>query len=192
MRRPLLQSLVLALACAVSSAALCEPLKIRIGYSDAAMHLTPVLFTKPGILKHYGKSYVVEVLAFQGGAPQLTAIAANQLDIAAVAFTLLPLAVKRANLDVRVVADTVQSSVPGYADLLFMAKKGRFKSPADLKGATIALNALGSGIDAANREFLERAGLKLDRDYRFVEVRFSGMLPALNRPRGRGTIRAAL
>lgn len=161
------------------AAAQAQPLKIRIGYSDAAMHLTPVLFLNKDILKHYGKSYTVETRQFIGGPPQIAALAAGEIDIIAASFQSLPQIVNKAKLDVRVIADVIQSSVPGYADMLFLAKKDRFKSPKDLKGATIAVGALGSGLDASVRDYLSRFDLVADRDYTIVEVRFSAMLVAL-------------
>ena len=168
-----------ALIVLMMAAAQAQPLNIRIGYSDAAMHLTPVLFLNKSILKHYGKSYTFETRQFVGGPPQIAALAANEIDIIAASFQSLPQIINKAKLDVRVIADVIQSSVPGFADMLFMAKKGRFKSPADLKGSTIAVGALGSGLDASIRDYLSRYNLVADRDYTIVEVRFSAMLVAL-------------
>lgn len=170
---------VFLLAAPFSAWAHSEPLKIRIGYSDAAMHLTPVIFQKPEILKHYGKSYVVEARNFTGGPAQVTALAAGEVEIVAASFQTLPQIVNKAKIDVRVIADVIQSSVPGYADMLFMAKKGRFKSPAEVKGKIVAVGSLGSGIDASMRHYLASFSLLPDRDYTIVEVRFSNMLVAL-------------
>lgn len=179
MKRWMLQALASLMLLSTLACAQAEPLKIRIGYSDAAMHLTPVLFLNKSILKHYGTSYTVETRQFVGGPPQIAALAANEIDIIAASFQSLPQIINKAKLDVRVIADVIQSSVPGYADMLFLAKKGRFKSPGDLKGATIAVGALGSGLDASVRDYLSRFNLVADRDYTIVEVRFSAMLVAL-------------
>src|SRR3954467_9276112 len=58
--RRLLTSLALAAALPLpAGAAAADPLTIRVGWSTMPGHLIPVLFTKPAILKHYGKSYTV-------------------------------------------------------------------------------------------------------------------------------------
>jgi sulfonate transport system substrate-binding protein len=78
-----------------------------------------------------------------------------------------------------VIADTNQSGVPGFTDANFVAKKGQFKSIADLKGAVIGINAINSSSDAAGREFLAQHGLAVNKDYTLVEIRFNAMIPAL-------------
>lgn len=77
------------------------PLKIRIGWVVAPAQLTPMLFEKKEILKHYGKSYTVEPVHFRGSTPQITALAAGELEIAALAYSSFPLAVLNAKLDAR-------------------------------------------------------------------------------------------
>ncbi len=56
-----------------------DPVRIRIGWSTMPGHLIPVLYLKPEILKHYGKSYTVEPVLFRGSSPQLTALAAGEI-----------------------------------------------------------------------------------------------------------------
>ncbi len=46
-----------------------DPVKIRIGWSTMPGHMIPVLYSKPEILKHYGKSYTVEPIRFRGSSP---------------------------------------------------------------------------------------------------------------------------
>ena len=84
------------------------PLRIRIGWVVAPAQLTPLLFQKQEILKHHGKSYVVEPVHFRGSTPQITALAAGELEIAALAYSSFPLAVHNAKLDLRVVAGNAE------------------------------------------------------------------------------------
>src|SRR5690606_35510912 len=60
-----LASLVLAAAGANA-----EPLKIRMGYVQLPGHLGPILFQDfaplRAVMKHYGKSYVVDPIRFRG------------------------------------------------------------------------------------------------------------------------------
>ena len=90
-----------------AGAALAEPVKIRIGWSTMPGHMIPVLYSKPEILKHYGKSYTVEPILFRGSSPQITALAAGEIDMAAFAALPLVLAVTNARLDVKVAADII-------------------------------------------------------------------------------------
>src|ERR1700719_2356585 len=76
-----------------------EPLNIRIGWSTMPGHMIPVLYSKPEILKYYGKSYTVEPILFRGSTPQLTAMAAGETDMGAFAPLALALAVQKAHLD---------------------------------------------------------------------------------------------
>jgi len=67
---------IVLLAGAADRARAEEPLKIRIGWSTMPGHMIPVLYAKPDILEHYGKSYTVEPILFRGSSPQITAMAA--------------------------------------------------------------------------------------------------------------------
>ena len=86
----------IALLLVLASSAICraqEPLKLRIGWAVVPGQLTSIIFAKPDILKHYGKSYTVELTHFRGSTPQITALAAGELDIAALAFSSFGLAI---------------------------------------------------------------------------------------------------
>lgn len=108
----------------------------------------------------------VQFLTFTSGETMIAPLSTGQLEVgggsAAASFYN---AVAR-GADVRIVAD-LGSDPPGYgfvqmlvrADLV---KSGRFKSPKDLRGMTLAANAPGSpGLPPIAR-FLAGAGLKLD------------------------------
>src|SRR5262249_57803472 len=69
--------ILIATALITGTALAQEPLKIRIGWSTMPGHMIPVLYSKPEILKYYGKSYTVEPILFRGSTPQLTAMAAR-------------------------------------------------------------------------------------------------------------------
>jgi NitT/TauT family transport system substrate-binding protein len=169
----------IAILCLVGFSASAEPLKVRVGFTDANSHMTPILFQKPELLKHNGKSYIVEPIAFTGTSAQISALAAGEVDLASASYPTIPLAVTRAKLDVRVVSDLLQTAVDGYADVIFLAQKGRYKSRKDMKGAVIAVNSLGGGNDGVVKDLLAREGLLPDRDFTFVEVRFAAVLSAL-------------
>ena len=83
-----------------------EPLRLRIGWVVVPGHLFPVVFQlRAPILRHYGAIYSVEPVHFQGSAPQVTALAAGELDIANLAYASLASAIQNAHMDdVRVIS----------------------------------------------------------------------------------------
>src|SRR5215475_13287906 len=74
-----------------------EPAKIRVDWSTIPGQFAPLIPTvpkyAPNVYRHYGKSYVVEPVRTQGGGASLTALAANQIDIATISPQALVLGV---------------------------------------------------------------------------------------------------
>ena len=178
-RRFGLAAIVLLLASFGPAAA--DPLKIRIGWSTMPGHMIPVLFLNPKILRHYGQSYTVEPVSFRGSSPQLTAMAAGEVDLMASSPGTLALAVSNAGLDVKVVADIIQDGVPGFhtETWLVLADSG-ITTPAQLKGKRIGTNAIGSAADTAMRAVMFKAGLQDRRDFVTIQAAFANMLALLD------------
>jgi len=185
MRRVLATLCLLAALCAAPLAE-AQPLKLRIGWAITPAQMHAVIFSpdfvKTGVLKHYGKSYSVELTLFRGSTPQITALAAGDLDVAALAFSSFGLAIQNAHMsDIKAIGDLYQDGVPGYYTSEFVVKAdGPIKSIADLKGKVIASNGLGGAIDVAMRKMLRDKGLEDKRDYQIVEVQFPAMPAMLN------------
>lgn len=153
-----------------------EPLTIRVGWSTMPGHMIPVLFSKPEILKHYGKTYTVEPIAFRGSSPQITALAAREVDLIASAPSTMALAVANARIDMRIVLDLIQDGVPGYhSETFFTRSDSGLASVADLKGKRVGTNAFGSASDTAMRAVLAKAGLDPRRDVASIEAAFPAM-----------------
>ena len=169
----------LAILLAAALPAMAEPLNIRVGWSTMPGHMIPVLFSRPDILKHYGRSYVVETIAFRGSSPQITAMAARDVDLVAYSPATLALTVLNAHLDTKVVADIIQDGVEGYHSEVFLVRADSgIASVADLKGKRVGSNAVGSASDTAMRAMLKRSGLSDPRDFTTIEAAFPS-LPAL-------------
>lgn len=177
--RGLLVGLVVLAACLAPAAA--DPLKIKVGWSTMPGHMIPVLFTHNKGLRHHGISYTVEPILFRGSAPQLTALAAGEIDMIASSPATIALAVLNAGLDVRVVADIIQDGVPGHHSetWLVLADSG-ITTAAQLKGKRIATNAIGSASDTAMRAIMLKAGLQDRRDHITIQAAFPSMLPLLD------------
>jgi len=182
--RHLFTGLAALAAVSISLTATAEPLKIRIQWSVAPAHLTPLITQAPKeIYKNYGKSYVVEPVRMRGSGPALQGIAAGEIDLGGMSIQALVRGVKRAKLDLKVIAQVMSGGVDGYGSSEFYARAGEINKLEDLKGKVIAVNALGSSIDAAVQAQFGRLGWKVGRDYQVVEVRFPAMLPALQSKR---------
>jgi NitT/TauT family transport system substrate-binding protein len=180
-RRGLIPALIaLALGIAAETRA-DEPLKLRVGWAVVPAQLTSVLFEKKDLLKHYGKSYTVEAVHFRGSAPQITALAAGELDLAALAYSSFGLAIQNAHMaDIRVVSDLYQDAIPGYYSNQNMVRvDSEIKKIEDLKGKIVATNGIGGALDIAAQVMLRRHGLEPKRDYQIIEVEFPNMVSAL-------------
>lgn len=87
------------------------PLKTRIQWSVTPAHLTPVIPLAPKeIYKHWGKSYVVEPTRMRGSGPALQAVAAGEIEFGGMSVQALTLGVKRAKLDLRVIAQVMSAA----------------------------------------------------------------------------------
>ena len=158
-----------------------EPVHLRLGWAVVPAQLTSVLFAKPELLKHNGKSYTAEAVHFRGSSPQITALAAGELDLAALAYSSFGLAIQNAHMDdVRVVSDLYQDAIPGYYSNQNMVRvDSPIKTVEDLKGTVIATNGIGGALDIAAQVMLSRHGLQPKRDYQIFEIEFPNMIPAL-------------
>ncbi len=157
-----------------------DPVTVRVGYSSMPAHLIPTFYVHKEALKHYGDSYVVETTRFGGSTPQITALAANQIDFAALSPSALALGIENADLDVKVVADIIQDGAPNhYSQTIYVKANSGIDKPEDLKGKIIGVNRVGSAVDMAVRAMLAKVGLDDQKDVRIIETSFSSMLPML-------------
>jgi NitT/TauT family transport system substrate-binding protein len=170
-------------ALAIAGAAQAEPLKIRADWvaspEKSAAILPTVAKAAPGVLKHYGQSYVIEPTQMAGGGVILTAMAGNQTDLSGYTPQMLVLATVQANLDVRIIGQQLSDAVPGHARTFWWVRGAEIQKIEDLKGKTIAINARGANPDAALRMTMNKHGMADGKDYQIVEIRFPAMLPSL-------------
>jgi sulfonate transport system substrate-binding protein len=153
------------------------PVKIRIGWIVIPASMAPLVLEKKDILKHFGQSYVAEVIRFEGTPPVITALASGEVDIGPLAFSSFALAIQNARMDdLRIVSDESQDGVPGHGTNEFMVRAdGPIKIVEDLKGKVLATNAMGSAVDIAMRVMLRQHGLEANKDYTVVEAPFPAM-----------------
>jgi sulfonate transport system substrate-binding protein len=119
-----------------------------------------------------GKSYLFEPVRYVGTPQMITALANNELEIANLAFSTLPIAIQNAGLaDLRVIADELQDGVADYYSQEYMVlADGPIKKIEDLKGKVVATVAAGAAVDVTIRAMLRKSGLEANRDYTLVEA----------------------
>ena len=82
-----------------SSAQAADPVKIRVGWIVMPSNLAPILFAKAGIGRHNDKSYVLDPVYFSSSSAEITALATEQIDIAAISICSVANAVISADDD---------------------------------------------------------------------------------------------
>ena len=167
--------LAVAVAVAIMHPAFAQtPVKIRAGWITTPASLVPLLFLKPELTKHHGKSYIFEPIYFASSTLQITAISQGELDLAAFGYTSFPLAIENAGLsDLRIIADEIQDGAPGhYSTPYFVRRDSGIGRIEDMKGKIAVTNGLGSGVDIVMRAAFRRHGLEVQRDYTMIEAPF--------------------
>jgi NitT/TauT family transport system substrate-binding protein len=183
-RRSMLTTMLslVASAAVLGSAAVCaEPVKIRTGWVVAPANMVPLLFLKPGVAKHIGKSYTYDPIYYGASPKQITGLNVGELDIAALGFSSFPFAVQNGGLtDLRIIADEIQDGGADYFTTQYMVRKDSgIGKVGDLKGKVLAVNGLGTGVHMAMTAMLKRHGLEDRRDYTVIETPFPTMTAVL-------------
>jgi NitT/TauT family transport system substrate-binding protein len=174
---------IVAMALALSAGATRAqaPVRLRLAWTTVPGQLLAAFYQKPDLLAHYAKSYVVDPVYYKGSGPQITALAAGELELALYAPSALALSVENAGMtDVRIIGDGTRD---GYEDFNSRKYMVRADSPIhaveDLKGKVVATNSIAGAMDTAMRVMLLRHGLEAKRDYQVVELDFPNQFPAL-------------
>ena len=154
-----------------------DPVKIRVSWIAPLSNWASLLMEKKELARHMGQSYALEPVRYAGTPQMITALANNELEIANLAFSTLPIAIHNAGLsDLRVISDEFQDGVPDYYSQEYMVlADGPVKRLEDMKGRVLATNAAGSAVDVAMRAMLRRVGLEQTRDYTMIEAPLPAM-----------------
>ena len=170
-------ALVSAILLLAQGASRAEPVKIRVSWIAPLSNWASLLLEKKDLARHMGQSYVLEPVRYSGTPQQITALANNELEVANLAYTTLPIAIHNAGLsDLRVIADELQDGIPGYYSQEYMVlKDGPVQRIEDMKGRVMAINAAGGAVDIAMRKMLRTKGLEPNRDYVQIEAPLPSM-----------------
>lgn len=168
MRLARLVSAGLALVLGVSAASSvpvrgAEPATVRIGVLNITSDAPFILADRKGFFRDEGITAVFTTFASSGN--MIVPLSTAQLDVGGGAPSVGVYNGVLRGINVRVVADR-GSDPPGYGfDPLLVRKdlvtSGKFKTPKDLKGLTVAGNQPGSVSSSTLNELLKKYGLKL-------------------------------
>src|SRR5438045_6405200 len=158
----------------IATSAVAEPYHLRTGWVVAGADVATLMFARPELAPHAGKTYIPELTHFEGTATAMQALATGELDTAALADSTFALGVVNAGMqDLRVLGDGFQDGVPGYhTNGYFVRNDSPIHTVEELKGKVIATNQRGSAVDMAVRAMLAKHNLQDKRDLTMIEVRF--------------------
>ena len=168
---------VLAAIAMLSCAKADEPVLLRMGVVVTPSNTSLIMFAKPGLAPHAGKTYRPDLVDFTGTASIVTGLAAGELDSAELGYSTFAIAVENAGLkDLRIVVNSFQDGIDGYHTNDHMVRNNsRIHTVEDLKGKILATNEAGSAIDMSLRAMLAKHNMRDKRDVTIIEVRFPDM-----------------
>ncbi|MBI2953606.1 MAG: ABC transporter substrate-binding protein [Chloroflexi bacterium] len=140
------------------------PASIKIGSVSSTGEAGIYAAIEKGYFKEVG--ITAEVNVFRIASDIVPAFSTGQLDVGALPISLALLSAADRGVQMKIVADR-GTSMPGfeYAWLVLrkdLADSGQVKTPADLKGMTVAIPSKGSLGDQTVQVMIEQAGLKPD------------------------------
>jgi sulfonate transport system substrate-binding protein len=162
-----------------------DPPAIRLAWSVMPGELAPVIFaSKPELAHNNGKTYGFAPVHITASPQMIQGLAANEIDIAAFAFSSFPLAVQNAGMtDLRIIADESQDGAPGYyTDESKVRNDSGIVKIEDLKGKVLATTGFGAASDIALRTMLTRHGLNPTKDVTIIQAAYANM-PAILKDR---------
>ena len=157
-----------------------EPVKLRVVWYVVPFAVTPVLFMKPELMTHVGKTYNIELVHLASGSSFPTALAAGEVDIGPISALPMATSIQNAHMDdLRLIADEYEDGVEGwYSGQFVVLKDSPIQKIEDLKGKVVANLGVGSSGDMAMRFMLRQHGLEAKRDYTTLEAS-PGNMPAM-------------
>jgi len=146
---------------------------IRVGWTIPAEESKYWMMKRPAEFPELGKTYNIEWVQFQGTAPMTQALAAGALDCATQSPLALAQGAINGNLRAYIVAQHVFEKPGGFSVYWAVKDDSPIKTIADLKGKTMSINTLGSGIYGPMAVLLRQNGVNPDKDIKLVEIGFS-------------------
>ncbi|MDB5564598.1 MAG: transporter substrate-binding protein, partial [Tardiphaga sp.] len=163
----------LALGALLSASSAYAQQTIKVGWTIPAEESKYWMMKRPQEFPDIGKKYNIEWVQFQGTAPMTQALAAGALDCATQSPLALAQGVVGGGLKAYIVAQHVFEKPGSFSVYWAVKDDSPIKTIADLKGKTLSINTLGSGIYGPMAILLKQAGLDAAKDIKLVEVGFA-------------------
>ena len=156
-----------------------EPVKIRMGWGIPAEEIKYVMMHHPQVAPNLGKAYEIEWQEFSGTALGVQGLAAGTLDCATVGGLSVANGIDR-GADIVILGEFIEERQGSISTAWMVRKDSGIDSLDDLRGKTVATNAVGGSTDYLQDFYIEQeTGLKANRDYKKVEVPFGQMQETL-------------
>ncbi len=152
---------------------------IRVGWTIPAEEAKYWMMKHPEAFPELGKSYRIEWTQFQGTAPMVQAMISNALDCSSQAPLSLGQGVVNGKLDAYIVAQHAGETANSFSVYWGVNQDSPIKTVVDLKGKTIGVNVIGSGVHGQMSMILKKNGLDPTKDVKLVETGFPGSEAAL-------------
>jgi ABC-type nitrate/sulfonate/bicarbonate transport system substrate-binding protein len=156
-----------------------QPVKIRMGWGIPAEEIKYVLMRNPRLAEHLGTWYEMEWREFAGTALGVQGLAAETLDCATVGGLSVANGIEQ-GADVVILGEFIEERTPYFSTPWMVKNDSGIDSLADLRGKTVATNAVAGSSDYVQDFWIEKeAGLVDGEDYEKVEVPFGSMQETL-------------
>jgi ABC-type nitrate/sulfonate/bicarbonate transport system substrate-binding protein len=152
---------------------------IRVGWTVPAEDAKYWMMKRPDEFPNLGKKYNIQWTQFQGTAQMVQAMAAGALDCSTQGVLSLAQGATGAGLQTYVVAQHVGEKPGGFSVYWAVKDDSPIKSVKDLKGKTVGINVLGSGIYGPMAMLLKKNGIDPEKDIKLVEAPFPTQEDAL-------------
>lgn len=151
---------------------------IRVGWvvpTEQLVSLMAIPHIQQTVMKGITKNYKLELIRFQGTPQAVAALAAGEIEIASLAYESFTRAVINNVVPggLTIIATDFYDAYEGHFGFHWLTlESSGIKNVKDLRGKTIAVNALGTGVDATLRLMLKKSGLDPEKDVNVVEMPF--------------------
>lgn len=143
---------------------------IKVAFNAPGDEAKLLMRAHPEAFPAIGRDYRIEWVQLQGTATVSQALLAGTVDCGISAPLTLAQAIVGAGMQPILVGATNGESPQSFTSYWVVKAESAIKTPKDLKDKTVAVNTIGSQMDAFTRIWLKNNGLDPERDVKIAEV----------------------
>lgn len=145
---------------------------IKVAFNAPGDEAKLLMRAHPEAFPAIGRDYRIEWVQLQGTATVSQALLVGTVDCGISAPLTLAQAIVAAGMQPVLIGATNGESPQSFTSYWVVKADSPIKSPKDLKGRTVAVNTIGSQMDAFTRIWLKNNGLDPARDVKIAEIPF--------------------